>query len=227
MAGASSSGVNGSLALRRMGVALGAALGAALCAHLAIDVAGDYLLAHDSYDDVAHGSRGLAALAFLAILLAACAGIVSLALRRARGSEHELRAELRALRPRSGLRFALAVVALTFPLLAGMEALDTLLAGGDVDDLGDLFGGSLALGGGLTAGCGVACAWLASCAIEGLAAGLCRAVVAVAAFLRRTSSRPTLPAARPPRRRARSVVRYAARRLAGRAPPRLLRATTA
>lgn len=219
--------MNWPLALRRASVALGAALGAALCAHVAIDVAGDYLLAHDSYDDVAHGSRGVVALVFFAFLLTACAGVVTVALRRARGSERELRAGVRALCPRSGFRFAIAVVAFTFPLLAGMEALDTVLAGGDVDDLGDLFGGSLALGGGLTVFCGVAWAGLARWAIERLAAGICRAVVAVVAFLRRTAARATFSAARRPRRRARRVDRYAARRLAGRAPPRPLLATTA
>jgi protein-S-isoprenylcysteine O-methyltransferase Ste14 len=218
--------VNGPLVLRCAGVALGAALGAALCAHVAIDVAGDYVLAHDSYDDVAHGSRGVAALVFLALLLAGCAGAVHAALRRARGSERKLRAALRAFRAPNALGFALSVVALTFPLLAGMEALDTVLAGGDLDDLGDLFGGSLALGGGLTVVCGLACAWLARWAIERLA-GICRAVVAVVAFLCRAVSRPAVPAARRVRRRARRVVRDAARRLAGRAPPPLLLATTA
>ena len=53
-------------------------MAAAAMAHVAIDVVGDFALAHDSYDNLAHGSRELVtAIALLAALVLALRGLKS------------------------------------------------------------------------------------------------------------------------------------------------------
>lgn len=209
----------GRRALCLFGVALCAALGAALLAHVAIDAAGDYLLPHDSYDDVAHGSRGLVGGTLLALLLATSAVASRAVLRRARGSERALCTALQALRPRNAVLFAGTVVALALPFLIGMEGLDVISAGGRIDDVGDLLGGSPILGLALAGLCAVACAWITRVTLGRLAA-FGRAVARAVRFLRRALGGG---AARPLRLRrpfrARATVRCVVRRLAGRAPP--------
>jgi hypothetical protein len=120
-----------------------AAAGAAF-AHFAIDVVGDYALAHDSYDNLAHDSRGLvtgAALA-MAVFLAA------------RGLRHccEIALKNRARSPVSTgrapdlLRFVFAAVAASSILVPAMEWFDGLLDRAPVQSLSAAFGGSFLLG---------------------------------------------------------------------------------
>ncbi len=120
-----------------------AAAGAAL-AHFAIDVVGDYALAHDSYDDLAHSSRGLiSGVAFaIAVFLAA------------RGLRHccEIAVKNRACLPaavgrgRDLLGFLMAAVAASLALIPAMEWFDGRLDGAPVNNLSEAFGGSLLLG---------------------------------------------------------------------------------
>jgi len=122
-----------------------AALSAAL-AHLAIDIAGDYLLPHDAYDDVAHDARTVVAAAAAAFLLAGAARSLYTSVRAMLGR----RGAVAAIRIGSPIVFVGAVIGMSVPLLLAMETIDALAARRDVDDLGDLFGGSIALGLGTT-----------------------------------------------------------------------------
>jgi flagellar biosynthesis protein FliQ len=115
-----------------------AALAAAL-SHVAIDVAGDVLLPHDTYDDVAHDARSVTAVLTLAMIVVAAARTLMASLRT--------RAAFAPARIRT---FVPAVLALALPLVVLMEWTDAMLAGHPVDDLGDLFGGSIVLGAGTT-----------------------------------------------------------------------------
>jgi len=147
-----------------------AACAAAVLAHVAIDIAGDYLLAKDAYDALDHGSRfGVSLLA----LVAAAGGlwaILRAALAEVRGSQGALRSVLRAAAPASPLRFLGIVALFSVPVLLGMAGLDAAVAGKPVDDLGDLVGGSFILAGTLLA----LCAGLVSGAVLGFLRLLCR-----------------------------------------------------
>jgi hypothetical protein len=120
------------------------ALLAAVSAHVGIDVLGDYLVRDDSYDHVAHGSRELFTLCALG--LGTFVGVYLFShLCTAAAS---LRTRVRMLRLRSEhVALAIAGIALlTLVFVPGMETLDALRAGADVDSLADAFGGSLLLG---------------------------------------------------------------------------------
>ncbi|MFY9718254.1 MAG: hypothetical protein WAK16_01305 [Candidatus Cybelea sp.] len=127
-----------------------AAAGAAL-AHWAIDIVGDYALAHDSYDNLAHDSRGL--ISGIALTIA-----VVLA---ARGLRHccEIAIKYRARAPqapvgaRAVLGLLIAAVAVTLILVPAMEWFDGRLDGAPVQSLSAAFGGSLLLGIATTAIC--------------------------------------------------------------------------
>jgi hypothetical protein len=163
---------------------LAAAFLAALAAHVAIDVAGDYLLAHDTYDDPAHGSRWLATMALAACALSALWAFGRALLAETRGTRGALRTALRAAVPASPAKFALAVTAAALPLLLGMAWLDDACAGIDVDGVASLFGGSVPIGAGIT----IAFALGAAIGVHRLVALLCRLersiVRAVEAFVR-------------------------------------------
>jgi hypothetical protein len=117
---------------------------AALLAHLAIDAFGDFALARDAYDAVAHDSRTLIVLAMLCVAVAAGLRFVISALDPAVRTR---RAGLLArLVPRTPVTFALSVLAAATVVLAAMETLDTLASTGRVEDLADAFGGSLVFG---------------------------------------------------------------------------------
>lgn len=123
---------------------------AALIAHVGIDLAGDVLLVRDAYDGIGHDSRAVIAVIVIlsssATLLAWLAG----AWREATGRPHA-GALLATAMPRRALPFVIAVAGCGFVILLGMELADTLCAGRAVDDLGDLLGGSPALGAAVTA----------------------------------------------------------------------------
>jgi len=133
-----------------------AAAGAAACAHYAIDIVGDFALPHDTYDDVAHGSRE-----FLSVLAIAIAAV--LALRGLRycceiGARQRLRVGDPALTGRAGIAFVALTALFACALVPAMELFDAHLAGRALDDLGDAFGGSVRLGLGITLICAVAIA---------------------------------------------------------------------
>ncbi len=168
----------------RLALPLAAAFLAALSAHIAIDVVGDYVLAHDTYDDPAHGSRWLASIALGISAFVAVWALGRAALAESRGSHNALRRALRAAVPASSIRFSGIVTAASLPMLAGMAWLDAVCAGIPVDDAGDLFGGCIPLGTGIT----VVLAIVVAAAVHRLVALLCRfhrsIVRAVEAFVR-------------------------------------------
>jgi len=132
-------------------LALCAATAAAALAHVAIDVAGDYALKVDSYDNLRHGSRELVSLiaVALAFVLAArglriCCEIAAVNRTRILAPVHRLR---------EGLVFVLMAVGASVMLVPAMEWLDGRLNGVPVRELDDAFGGSLALGLGITILC--------------------------------------------------------------------------
>jgi hypothetical protein len=210
-------------------VALVAAGIAATVAHLVIDLAGDVLLPRDSYDFVAHHSRAVAVVGALALTAAALLHVLDVALAEARGGDGiSLRAVFdNAVPRRTPWRFvALTVVGAILGLMA-MEAFDSLASHGTMDDIGDLFGGSLWLGLGI------------AIPIAGLTGGLVwraarfvaeshRAIVHAVAVLFAIAGGQPPPGARPcggvtpmptPHRRAMILARHAGKR----APPRLRR----
>lgn len=133
-------------------------MAAAATAHVAIDIIGDYALAHDTYDDVAHSSREL--ISGLALLIALL--LASRALRAC----FELAAANRTRLPqpsadrREVLGFVAGVIAVSATLVPAMEWLDCRLAGVPVRELDDAFGGSILLGLGTTIVCGAVIALL-------------------------------------------------------------------
>ncbi len=133
----------------RIAMPLAAAFLAALAAHVAIDVVGDYVLAHDTYDDPAHGSRWLASIALAASALGVLWALARAVLAETRGSRDALRRAVQAAVPASPAAFALTVAAAALPLLLGMAWLDACCAGIGVDDVADLLGGSMPLGAGI------------------------------------------------------------------------------
>jgi hypothetical protein len=129
---------------------------AAVVAHIGIDVIGDYALPHDTYDDVGHTSRlGLVVAAF-GLLLAGAFGVLWAAFQEAR-TKASVRLRI-VVRPRA---FVAAVVIASLAAVAAMEALDAVLSGDAIADAGDLFGGSLLLGAGITVATALVAAYVA------------------------------------------------------------------
>jgi len=132
---------------------------AALAAHIAIDVLGDVLLAHDTYDDVAHQSRAVISCTALAVVAGAALRLLLAALDGVRTVPHR-RSPLNVVDPRSLGMFVLLVVAASLVLLAGMEMADLAIAGQSFDDCADLLGGSIWLGAGVTLPIALSAAYL-------------------------------------------------------------------
>ncbi len=161
-------------------VPLVAAFASALFAHVAIDVAGDYLLPHDAYDDIAHDSRALVLGIVSAILTALAIGAFAAAVREAGGSLDAFGRTLRSsVQLDLGASLIVTVVCATAVLVA-MECVDVHAAGRPIDDIGDLFGGSVVLGATIVAFFS-ACFAFASRALVRVLAGAGRALVAVLA----------------------------------------------
>jgi hypothetical protein len=123
---------------------------AAVLAHVTIDVLGDFLLAHDTFDGVEHHSRAV----FLGIFVLV-AGLVALRfvwelMGRGVGSLRELLRRLRTARGSSPIHFVLHVIAVAVVGLVLMEFLDCTISGSEFRDVADLMGGSLLLGGSTT-----------------------------------------------------------------------------
>lgn len=125
-------------------LALCAAAAGAAIAHLMIDVIGDYALAHDSYDDLQHGSRlVVSAFAFLIALLLAGRGLRICCEIAAR---NRFRLPVTTAGWREGLRCVLASIATALAVVPAMEYLDGRFGDMPVRSLADAFGGSLLLG---------------------------------------------------------------------------------
>ena len=192
----------------------------AVLAHLAIDAIGDVALAHDAYDGLAHGSR-----AFVAGLVLAGAALVAVRylwelIERRSGSMPVLLREVRSARGWSRWRFTACVAIVAVVCLAGMEYLDAALAATPIDGAGDLFGGSIALGLGVT----LAISLATGLAVRATIAFIAQVEPAISAFLVRLLA---LAAVAPPAPRAVYAVattpfnrtRVLARRGGMRAPP--------
>jgi hypothetical protein len=156
-----------------------AACGAALLAHVGIDVAGDFLLAHDTYDGLEHRSRREILSFALGFACAAVLWILWVAFEDVRGERGATRLTVQDLLGRGPWRFVAAVLALSLPVLIGMEFFDVTSDGGRIDGLTGLLGGSAPLGLGIAS----VTATLAGLAVRHLARMLLashRAFVAVA-----------------------------------------------
>lgn len=154
-------------ALRLWLLAAAGVLGA-VAAHVVVDVAGDFLLARDAYDGIAHDSRALL-LGLLAIgtMIAAIRTVFSM-LDRHRGTSGSLLATVRdALGDPA--RFATAAAAIAILGMVAMESLDCVVDG-RIADLTDLFGGSLLLGAAAAALSGALCGWGVHRLVRSLAA---------------------------------------------------------
>jgi hypothetical protein len=144
------------LALRFCLIAVAGALAAA-AAHVVIDIAGDYLLARDSYDGMEHHSRALLlALVGVAILLAAIRTIFEILDRRC-GSATSVLTAVRSSLGHPG-RFAAESAGVAVLALVAMETFDCALSGRKAG-LTDLFGGSLLLGGSTIVVAGAISGW--------------------------------------------------------------------
>lgn len=141
----------------------------ALLAHVAIDLAGDVLLARDTYDGIAHHSR--AVFAAIVVLVAAAVALRFLweALDRRCSSLTELLHRLRAARGVSAWRFIALVVAVAIVALVAMEYADAVSDGIAVDGFEDLLGGSIWLGLSSVTCIAVAVAWCVRLALHALA----------------------------------------------------------
>jgi hypothetical protein len=145
--------LRGTLLMLRISLVGLAAMSAALIAHVVIDIVGDYVLAHDAYDDVAHGSRVVFVTAVLALALAIGSRLVFDLLDRRCDSRASL---LRLVRNSLGrvVPFIAQSAAVCVVVLAGMEFFDCLSAHAVPAGINELFGGSYMLG--LSAACAAA-----------------------------------------------------------------------
>lgn len=161
---------------------LAAALLAAVCAHVGIDILGDWLVRDDAYDHVAHASRLL--VTFVAVAIAAIALLrLFTGLCDAAAQSQSERNRLLAKTHRHTAAVALTMTGATLCFVPAMELFDALQSHSDLDDLSDLFGGSLLLGVGVT----IACAVAATLALMLLATWICRhqdQILATFAFTR-------------------------------------------
>jgi hypothetical protein len=125
-------------------LALCAAALAAAVAHFAIDVIGDYVLAHDSYDQLQHGSREL--VSGIALIVAALLAAHGLRICCEIAATNRARLLRPALRFREVFGILAGAVTASTAMVPAMEYLDGRLDGSPVRGLADAFGGSIALG---------------------------------------------------------------------------------
>ncbi len=123
-----------------------AACAAALVAHVTIDIVGDYVLAHDTYDANEHASRADVLVLALGLAFAGIGRVLGSALHEARTGHAAPALTAAGIVGRDGRRFVFAVIVLSLPMLMAMELFDVVGAGGRVDDIADLLGGSAWLG---------------------------------------------------------------------------------
>lgn len=206
------------LAAAALALLCGAALAAA-CAHLAIDLAGDVLLAHDTYDGVGHDARSVFGAAGLAAAFAAAFRLLLGALDGGSTARRRLGELRRDLLPRLGWRFVGATVAGAILALVAMEIFDQRAAGRPIDDLGDLLGGSVALGLTIVTLAGALVATLLRVTLRWLFAVGVALSLAVAQFVRRCRTPLVRRWARLRPLLARAASAPLAHRLAKRGPP--------
>ncbi|MEO6835400.1 MAG: hypothetical protein ABI231_05765 [Candidatus Tumulicola sp.] len=207
------------MALRLCLIAVTGALAAAV-AHVAIDVAGDYVLARDAYDGIAHHSRALLLAAVgVAILIAAIRTIFDILDRRCDSKPSVLAAVRDALGDPA--RFAAATAGVAIVALVAMESFDCLLTG-RIDGVTDLFGGSVLLGTGAAGLSGTLFGLLAHRVARAIADRELPISAFIVAAFSRLSLRPApLPLAQNRARATRSVGRalLLSRRACKRGPP--------
>lgn len=120
-------------------------------AHYAIDVVGDYVLARDSYDHLAHDSRALVTGLALAVAAVLAARGLRICCDIATANRGRLARPVLRLRETAGL--LVGAVAASALMVPAMELLDGRLDGVSVDGLDDAFGGSILLGLATTLAC--------------------------------------------------------------------------
>lgn len=175
-------------------VVLFAACVAALLTHVAIDIAGDYWLAHDAYDTLAHHSRLATLIGISALALALLGAIVAHAFADVRGNRGALRDALEALVVGRALPFVAGVVFVSLLALVAMETLDSLLGTGKIEDAADAFGGSIAFGLAFALPISLAVAlgtWILARSMIRLLQPLLRVVGALLTYLARSCDRTT------------------------------------
>jgi hypothetical protein len=134
---------------------------AALAAHVGIDILGDVLLPHDTYDDIAHQSRAVMAYTALTIVCGVTIRLLFAALDAARTAPRSR--NVRAIVDARSIRaYPALVVVAAFILLTGMEFVDLAAAGHPCADIGDLLGGSIWLGVAITLPVALGAAYAAS-----------------------------------------------------------------
>jgi hypothetical protein len=125
---------------------LAAAGAAALASHVAIDIAANFVVAHDPYDDFEHGSRAVFLGGSLVIGIAGALAVLLAALRDFHLDEDAIRGLIGRAASASPARFVAPVVPVAFAGLLAMEWLDSLASVGRACSLTDALGGSVALG---------------------------------------------------------------------------------
>lgn len=168
-------------ALRACFVAIAGALAAAI-AHVVIDVAGDYVLVRDAYDGIAHHSRTLLVAAVGVAMIVVVVRTIFDALDRRGASTISLLTLLRGALVRP-FHFAVASTGVALGSLVAMESFDCALAG-HIDDIDDLFGGSLLLGIVTVLATGMLCGWLVHRLLRWIAAYEAPIVAFILAVLR-------------------------------------------
>ncbi|HTU81153.1 MAG TPA: hypothetical protein VMF61_03435 [Candidatus Acidoferrales bacterium] len=196
-------------------LSLGAAAFAAALAHYAIDVVGDFALAHDTYDDVAHGSREI--VTGIAIAIAAIVALRGLRTCCEFTAERRWRRSLPGLSWRALPLFVASAAAGATAIVPLMELTDARCAGIRLDDVGDAFGGSLLLGAGVTVACAIAVACICFSLARWIVSRRDRIVTLVVSLVARTVA--VVPSAQhvaryftsPRRRRATCALRLSKR----------------
>lgn len=193
-----------------------------LVGHVALDFVANLALAHDPYDDLAHGSRiattlVVGGLATLAALRALCALVVDAADGRVRVRTHAL---LHVSRP----LLVGAVTVLGLAVLVALETTDLLVAGVRITDVATLLGGSVPLAFATLATCATASCFAARALVRRLVdirPSLVRKIATMFAAFVRGAVRGLRAVATFARDRFRPRT-LAPRRVGKRGPPRLL-----
>jgi hypothetical protein len=157
-------------------------------AHVAIDVIGDFALAHDSYDDLAHGSRELVTVIALFVALAlalrglkSCCEIAALNRRRIARITFGIR---------QIIGYLAATVLASCAAVPAMEWFDGRADGVTIDGLSDAFGGSVALGFTTTLVCAVVVATVVFAVARWFISNRETIAAIIETMLRRTGNSP-------------------------------------
>jgi hypothetical protein len=164
-------------------VVLAVACAAAVASHVAIDVGANFYVAHDPYDDLAHGSRFLMVGGALILALAIALSLLSAAVEDA-GQDGEVFKDLVAAAARQPVAIFIGSVIVTSLLaLVAMESFDSYLNAGGIPALDDAFGGSVIAGSAITASIASAFGFAARRMLRWIALSQRSIVRAIAALL--------------------------------------------